>query len=542
MTENMKTVCVGRFLVDVPATADVSLSRERVAGFEIETVHESADRFRERVAAREAGLAARGPALDGSGGIVEARDLRVPDMAGRLLVYGRNRGYVMEGARRVDDEVVSVEAHAHVAGVSFLLSARYADEARAALAEAMLARLRLRGEDEIPQAPGFCIGGAIFAEPLPVRKAEHIAMHVGMPGHPDLAMAFASLSGNGAGTGLLARVADIDAQAGPDERLRVTKLRADRRDINGLPGEEVLERIREFNFTTGYNFMWETRGVENDPHRPYLLLELETGTNPRAGGKPLDSSLHEDAVLALWDSISASVRLRQAPAAPHKDAASTVLRLGATVAAGDACPHSGWWRCAGVPPGMAVQGGAVQYLREGERMPQALLLPHQTMWQKLRGVQPSVEPARTTVWTLADKRHRPRTVSVVALAPVGAPAALPDGRGTQADSAPQFATHLPRLGTTLRTGDICQASGWWRCEEPQALDGTRWFPHGGVLPVATFQVATGLFGRAAGPDIIQRRSAWQLVRHAGVERAGMPEAPDTPVDGAPPQAEPPLGA
>jgi len=41
MTEKMRTVCVGRYLVDVPVQAEVSMSHERIDGFAIETVEES---------------------------------------------------------------------------------------------------------------------------------------------------------------------------------------------------------------------------------------------------------------------------------------------------------------------------------------------------------------------------------------------------------------------------------------------------------------------------------------------------------------------
>jgi hypothetical protein len=510
MTENMKTVCVGRFLVDVPATAEIGMSHERVAGFAIETVQESEDAFRQRIGAREAKIAARGPATDGTGGLVEARDLRIAGMTGRTLVYGLNRGYYMAGDRRIDDEYVSVEAHGHMGGYSFSLSAEFGDEARAALAEAMLARLRLRGADEIPAVAGFCIEAAVFAEPLPVRKAEHAALHMGMPGHPDLALAFSAMAGGRERRSLLTRVAENDAEAPPDELLRVTKLRASNRKINGLPGEELLERVRELNFTTGYNFMWEMIGVKNDPLRPYLLLQMETGTNPRAGGKPVDSTLHEDALVALWDRISSSIRVRPS-SSPDPVAAPEPPSplLGTAARAGEACPHSGWWRCNEGGPGLDVHGGAVQYLRKGEQMRQALLLPRQTVWQKLRGIQPSTEPTQPTVWKLVDRRQRPRTPVLVTLVPAGGASTAPDaGEGADSTTA---------IGSYARTGEVCPESGWWRCDETHALDGTRWFARGAVLPAATFQVPSGLFGRSPGPDVIQRRSTWQLVRRAEAE-------------------------
>jgi len=117
--------------------------------------------------------AARGQATDGTGGLVEARDMEIPGMIGRTLVYGPNRGHLLKADRRIDKAFVPVEAHAHMGDLSFSLSAKYADEARARLAEAMFARLRLRQQNEIPSIPGICIGRAVFVEPLPARKAEH---------------------------------------------------------------------------------------------------------------------------------------------------------------------------------------------------------------------------------------------------------------------------------------------------------------------------------------------------------------------------------
>lgn len=533
MTEKMKTVCVGRYLVDVPGEAEVSLSGERISGFAIDTVEESQAAFRQRVAAREADIAARRADQDdnGEGGMIEARDLRIPGLVGRSFVYGRSRGYMMNGDRRVDMESVSIEVHAHMGELSFLLSATSKQESGVREAEALLARLQMRGEEEIPPVPGFCIWRGVFAEPLPEHKNEHVILHLGLPGHPDMGLALSSTPSGQTGQSLLERVAKTDAEATADEMLRVTKLRSGTRSINGIDGEEVLERVRELNFTTGYSFMWEAPGVQDDHLRPYLLLNMETGTNPRPGGKPVDSSLHEDAVLTLWDSISSSIRLRKSDLPPPADPPPEPPgpRLGALATAGEVCPQSGWWKCREGGPGVDVQGGSVQWIRKSDRMPQALLLPRQTLWQKLRGLQPSIEPSQPTTWKLLDKRLRPRTPILVALAPPG-PVSVTADRPTNAGPAVV-------LGTNVKTGEVCPASGWWRCEETHALDGTRWFPRGSTLPAATFQVPVGVFGRSAGPEVIQRRSTWQLMRQAGPEGVALlADAQKEPQDGTAPPA------
>jgi len=513
MTEQMKTVCVGRFLVDVPVHADIGLSHEMIDGFRIDTVEESEVAFRARVAAREAEIGSEPgpPGQQMPGRMVEARDLRVAHLVGRLFVHGRTRSYSMEGSRRIDDEWVTVEAHAHLQGLTFTLSMEYANPSDANDAEALIARLRLRDPDEIPATPGFCIRRALFAEPLPPHKTEHVVMHLGLPGHPDMGLALSSMpSGSTAGS-LLERVAQTDAQGSADDLLRVTKLRSGKRSINGIEGEEVLERVRELNFTTGYGFMWEASGKQDDPSRPYLMLNMETGTNPQPGGRPVDSSLHEDAVVALWDRISSTIRLR--PSGPPPGAAEPpeppAPKLGTLATAGDVCPQSGWWKCREGGPGADVQGGAIQWIRKGDRMPQALLLPRQTLWQKLRGLQPSIEPEQATTWKLVDKRLRPRTPTLVTLAQPGPVGAHVD---FSSEGEPSIA-----VGSHVKTGETCPVSGWWRCAESHALDGTRWFPRGSTLPAATFQVPSGMFGRVSGTEVIQRRSSWQLARRADAE-------------------------
>jgi hypothetical protein len=75
------------------------------------------------------------------------------------------------------------------------------------------------------------------------------------------------------------------------------------------------------------------------------------------------------------------------------------------------------------------------------------------------------------------------------------------------------------VGSFAATGLPCPASGWWRCEDPRALDGTRWFASGSLLPSATFAVPAGAFGRSAhSPRSIERRGAWRLVRLADAPR------------------------
>jgi hypothetical protein len=300
LTGKMKTVCVGRHLIDVPAQAQVSFSGANIDGFSVNTVEESDTEFRERIAGREREIAARGAATDGSGGMIEAHELRIPGLTGRTFIYGRNRSYWFEAGRRVDDEWVAVEIHAHAKGLSVSLSSKFADEATAASAEGLISGLQVRAHDEVPANAGFCVERAVFIDPLPVHRSEHAVMHIGLPGHPELDLTLASIAGGSPGSSLSVRAAQAEACTSPEVSLRMKRLRERKRLINSIEGEEVLVRAREFNGETSYGFSWDAPGTKDSLLQPYLSLELQTN--------PVNTSLHEDALLTLWDSIASSIR------------------------------------------------------------------------------------------------------------------------------------------------------------------------------------------------------------------------------------------
>ena len=68
--------------------------------------------------------------------------------------------------------------------------------------------------------------------------------------------------------------------------------------------------LGRFLIDLGYSFQWEAPGNRNDIHAPLLTLELDAGTNPVNGGKPVQSTLSEEALTDLWERIASSIRPR----------------------------------------------------------------------------------------------------------------------------------------------------------------------------------------------------------------------------------------
>lgn len=511
MTEKMKTVCVGRFLIDLPEKAEYTLQGSSLSGFNIAVFPETEAAFKSRIAEREAEL--RNPQPDFYGRVKQletVRDINVAGYMGRMFVFGRETTEGLEQNRRIEITSVQIELRAHANGFSVNISNDAAYPDRLDWPLKLLSQVALNPENKIPNEPGFCIDHAYFRDLLTADQGERITMLAGIPAHPDIAIVFDMTAGITDKEGLLARARKADASASSEERARTKKLGDGSREINGVPGEQSLEGYHEYNGKTVYVFMWDSRGTKDDVFRPALSLELQAGVNPRAGGDPVGSSLSEKALIDLWNKMSSSIRVRPADALKAGVAEPASPPLGKVVSAGELCPLSGWYACSDGGDGIGVLGGQRRYIMQGQRMPQALLLPPQTLWEKLKGVQPSYEATVPTSWRLVDKRSRKRVAPNVILAQaVVAPAeTIAAGDGT---SEPHAA-----VGAYVTTGKACLASGWWRCADSQALDGTRWFAQGSLLPAATFAVPPGVFGKSANgtPKTMQRRATWMLVRLA----------------------------
>ena len=523
MTQKMTTVCIGRFLVDLPQQTQLELTRPRIDGFDISSFDEPEAEFQARLIQRERRLRAAPDRLGGNKNLESVREVKTDNgVVGKIFVHGRT---VREGTRskgmeleRYRFEHVAIEALVHGQGMSFDLSANKYDPDQIDKLAKLVAKLVPNRDSSVPTEPGFCVNRAWFRDPLTADQGEEIMMHAQMPSHPDLRFLLILAAGSKPDEqSLLERSADVDAKMSPFEKTRVFNLRADRRTIGGINGDELVTRYAEKNDATVYTFWWEVNGTADNVLIPHLSFTMETG---KGSNGPVPSSLSQDAAMALWDRISWSIRLRPTAIPKPIAAAPPPTPLGTYAWAGERCPESGWWSCSAGGNGVGVFGGQRQYIKKGERMPQALLLPPQTLWEKLRGVQPSFESQTQTSWKLVDKRNRKRVPSPLPLAQA-TPAAAANITTTGAGPSIMEQQGVP-VGSFAATGIACPASGWWHCEDPRALDGTRWFARGSLLPSATFAVPPGAFGRSANAvTTIERRGAWRLVRLAeGPYQAG----------------------
>jgi hypothetical protein len=410
ITGEMKTACVGRFLIDLPASMDFSYSRIYVKGFWVSTQQETREAFEARVLARQLEIKAE-PNQRGEKNLETADEYRNNGFEGKIFKFGREITQGEENGKPVVWVNVKLEAYLHLNGVSFnFTSPDGYDASKTGNLTTLLDKLRLVPPEELPTAAGFCFGPGMFLDPLPADDTEGIAIFAGFHDHPDLALALNTRAGTPPDKeGRLERDAAVDAEMPLWQKPLMEKLRRGKRTIGGIEGDEIAERWTELNFVHTFGFNWEVNGTDNNVFAPFMHLEMSTGHPVNAGARPVTSFLGEEALLQLWDRIASSIRVRPTGAPqPRRDTPSGP-KPGDTASAGDICPRTGWWHCKDGGIGVGVAGGRRQFLKEGQRMPQALLLQRQTLWHKIRGIQSSYRLDQPTSWTLVDRRSQPRT-------------------------------------------------------------------------------------------------------------------------------------
>lgn len=314
MTGKMKAVCVGRVLIDVPADAQVSFRLASVAGFEITKRTEPSSTFVTALRARESALSTTFNML-GKKNIEWSHDIRHDGFSGKMYVHSRRRDYGIKDDGRIYFETVSVEGYLNKDDVTYSFVAETYDAARIAAVPKLLKLLTAQKGDEMPAKPGFCIGNAYIGDSSDLVRSEMVTMSAVMPDHPDLGIVLWTNSAKRTGGSLLER---HETAKNPLIAVLMRTLHKGARTINGYVGEEVAIKVTELNLATVFGFVWETPGSDDTVLAPALTLEMDTGLSPRAGSRPVQSSLSEEAALALWNKISSSIRLRPTSPSPEK--------------------------------------------------------------------------------------------------------------------------------------------------------------------------------------------------------------------------------
>ena len=356
MTQKMKTVCIGRFLIDMPVEAELELRGARIDGFDISAFDETREEFQKRIAEFESQVSARPDRLGGNKNLESVKDVRIDSgLVGKIFMHSRT---VVEGTQGnglgvepYRHEGISVHALVHGNGVSIDLSSE--DRGLAWLDDLpkLVNKLVANPANRIPAETGFCMDRTYFRDPLTADQGERIMMSAGLPSHPDIDFMLILAAGiKPDKEGLLKRSSAAVGRLTMADRMRVSTLRAAPRTIGGLAGEEIVKAVSEKNDARVHSFWWEVDGIEDQVLVPHVVFKMTTG---KGNHQPVPSSLSDEAALALWDRITSGIRLHSRQPRPGGKLAPPAPPA-TTPSAGQASPLGlskdrnpfDWCRCA----------------------------------------------------------------------------------------------------------------------------------------------------------------------------------------------------
>jgi len=399
MTQQMKTVCVGRLLIDVPADSRVVYRQARVGGVTFgatpgsppETLASSIKEVHQLLtgAVNELDM----PSFE------RQADVDAIDFKTTVMYYNRKKpSSWFENGQKVSsgEQAITVEAYGLKNDVLYQFKAvDTASPKYEKSVESLIRKFESRTDDAIPTQPGFCADRSLVHDPIPADDHEQVTVFIALKGYLDVAIRLDSAVQDKPVTSLLER--DVKNEGRLVYPERTTTLRKGARPLNGIEGEEVLIRIKEENGTTGHFAMWASHNKVGDVMAPAITLEIETGKGKQ--GERVNASLSDEALMQLWDKVSATLRVRPTAQAGQKGTspATSKLSLGEISPTGAVCPETGYWECTG---GKSVVGERRQFFRAGERFPQVLVSGMPSLWQKLSGNRP--QHRVDTVWTLVE--------------------------------------------------------------------------------------------------------------------------------------------
>jgi Tle cognate immunity protein 4 C-terminal domain/Tle cognate immunity protein 4 N-terminal domain len=302
-TKDMKTVCIGRYVLDIPARSRFAIGSQGVDSIKIERLPLSAPNakaFVDAMAEYERRQRSPGP----SSATRDLFEVRRPTESSRIFLF-----YEDHAAKEVG--LVQIEGRGWLTGNEYSFrndaASEYLEGTIAQINRLVSGFMPIRG-DELPTQPGLCIdGGFIVGAPF---DSENLTAGVELEGFPGVGLSITSeTSGRReAGHTLLDRTAsakDFAASAGAAggiEELRKAEVTIDRRK-----GQEYVAVFR----AKGGRSLDAKAEVYGDgtAKLPTFKINL-VSARPDQPTEQSQKALSDEDVLAIWDAVLKSIRPR----------------------------------------------------------------------------------------------------------------------------------------------------------------------------------------------------------------------------------------
>jgi hypothetical protein len=399
--EKTRTICFGRFLIQVPTTAIVVYGP---ADVEVPIVF-----YKGEAGNLENHVVKRLSEIE------EEKQYLLKEDIWRLPLFGKIINGAAPGQKIVfgskDQAGYAIYSYIPIGKDLFVQNHNSAlpEEDQVPMFNRIAEHLRSRTEDEIPAEPGVCVEGGFIPLAmerewirLGIRLSEFHDVHLSIDVHKNLER----LRKTNSPIRLREQAKEIAETDGLGHIFaRAKVLRQRTRQLNIWEGEELALRTPEYKDEKSvHEFRFHSVGAVNDPLRPELDIRLDTGVKDNSKGQ-MNPSVTDEEALILWDKLISTIRVRQ-----PKDATllpKPKVPLASVARTGEPCPQTGWWECT---ENQNIEGGKRRLLTAGDSMPSAMLANGSGFWKKLTG-HPSIQQA-SMVWKLVaydDNQETPST-------------------------------------------------------------------------------------------------------------------------------------
>ena len=305
-----KTICFGRFLIDVPAQADVIFGPTDLP-WPVSSHPGKGDQLDAIIAERLAEVAEE--KISASGRLLDKDSLVGSVLAG--VVPGQKMVF---GVSKVSSRIYRIDSFVRKNDDLFIQQADpTAEERDAAVAgmNSIASTLRSRGALEIPDEPGACIEAGFIAGPK-IDSFESHSLGIRLAEFPDVQLSISVTKKSrfvesDALEPRLRQAEDIARRAGSEGWFsRIKVFRRGPRVIGKWRGFEMLARKpAQEHEGESHEFLFVSQGEPKNPILPLLDLEFHTGIkgNEIGGIKP---SVTDEEAVAIWDRLTSSIRVR----------------------------------------------------------------------------------------------------------------------------------------------------------------------------------------------------------------------------------------
>lgn len=313
ITESVRPICVGRFIIDVPRTAEIVYGPARLPVEIWRQEGEGGDfaaAIKKTVEKSESRRwLAYGPLQEDGSLIGAVWDGIGPD---HKIVFGVGRAegayYNVQSLIKLGADLYLQEYEAYGEKHDYLDAVRDSKE--------IAQRLRSRQVDEIPSDPGVCIDGAFMMDPERRYMVEAVSVGIRLKEFSDVHISIEMtkkdiyIASDSIEPRLKAAEHDAIAQGKGSWYRRIKVLNKGQRRVGNWDGFEVGARIpAQEAGGEHHEFAFLSHSEPKNPMLPVLDIQLHTGVkdNVIGGVKP---SITDAEAIYLWDKMLGSIRPR----------------------------------------------------------------------------------------------------------------------------------------------------------------------------------------------------------------------------------------